>query len=258
MMDRLVPFLCFLVSCAAASAQNIKNVPHRADTQSYAVLQPEQQPRAVVLLYVGGEGTLNLESRRRISSMNVLYAIHGPLLKAGFRLIYADRPSGQFARADADYARAGATMIERENPERLPVFVAGISRGTISAVNVAARAPIAGLILLSTATFDTHDGTVRDAPVADVAAPALLLMHRRDACVGSNSTPALRAFAGDLKRAPATIVVLDGGIDEAPGKGRPAACHPLSYHGFNGIHDKVAETIIGWTQEHISPKTPPR
>src|SRR5688500_7231634 len=117
MMNRVILLLCFSVWCAAAFAQTIKSVPHRADTQAYAVLQPEQKPRAVLLLYVGGEGALDLESRGEIRSVNVLYGIHERLLEAGFRLIYADRPSGQFVRADADYARAGATMIERENPE---------------------------------------------------------------------------------------------------------------------------------------------
>lgn len=182
MMIRIIALFCFSVWCAAASAQTIKSVPHRADSQAYAVLEPEQKPRAAVLLYVGGEGTLNLDSGE-ISSVNVVYRMRELLLKAGFRLIYADRPAGRHDRADADYARAAATIIERER---------------------------------------------------------------------SNSASALRTFAGDLKRAPATIVVLDGGVDEAPGKGRPAACHPLSYHGFNGIHDKVAETIIAWIEQRLA------
>lgn len=205
-----------------------------------------------MLLYVGGDGNLNLHTGG-VSSVNVLFRIRDSLLQARIRLIYVDRPIGQHARGDTEYARAAAAIIERENSERLPVFVAGISRGSISAANVAARVPVAGMILLSTVTGSTYDGTVRDTPVSEVSVPSLLLLHKRDACVSSGSESALRSFATELKRSRASIVLLDGGMDEAPGAGRVANCHPKSHHGFNGIEPDVAKAILTWL-EKLAPR----
>ena len=175
--------------------------------------------------------------------------ISGSLRAAGMRLIYADRPTGEFSRSDMPYARAAERMLARENAQKLPVFALGISRGTISAVNVGARLPLAGLILLSTVTGSTFDGTIYDVPVADVTAPSLLILHRQDACVSSKSESSLKSFASRTNRSTATIVVLDGGMDEAPGGGRAASCHPKSYHGFNGIDDDVAHAIMSWIDD---------
>ena len=102
------------------------------------------------------------------------------------------------------------------------------------------------MILLSAVTGTTYDGTVRDPPVADISAPSLLLIHNRDACVSSGSESALRSFARDMKKSSSTTVVFDGGRDEGSGAGRAAACHPKSYHGFNGIDTNVADTIVKW------------
>ncbi|HYC48043.1 MAG TPA: hypothetical protein VED01_21430 [Burkholderiales bacterium] len=242
--------MCCLIVAPAGGAEIIRSVPHRDASQRYAVLAPERPARAVMLLYVGGEGTLRLESGA-ISSVNVLFRIRDQLLAAGVRLIYVDRPDGRHARADAEYAKAAALIVARENAERLPVFVVGMSRGSISAVNVAARVPVSGVVLLSGAVSGTHDGTMRDAPHAAVAVPSLLLLHRRDACVASNSERGLRSFAAEMPKSRSTIIVMDGGTDEAPGRGRPAECHPRSHHGFNGIEADVAAEMVKWLDLHL-------
>ncbi|MCU1382258.1 MAG: hypothetical protein JWL71_955 [Acidobacteria bacterium] len=84
------------------------------------------------------------------------------------------------------------------------------------------------------------------APVPNVNAPSLLLLHKNDACVSSNSERALRSLATDMPSSKATVVTLDGGSDASPGSGHAAACHPLSYHGFNGIDSKVSSAMIKW------------
>jgi len=102
------------------------------------------------------------------------------------------------------------------------------------------------MILLSAVTGSTYDGTVRDAPVANISAPSLLLLHKQDACVSSRSEKALRSFANDMKKSSSTVIVLEGGRDESVGSGRAAECHPKSFHGFNGIDADVADTIVKW------------
>ena len=232
--------------CISVNAQTIKTVPFKDGVHAYAVTEPEGKPRAILVMFIGGDGNLNLVKRGSLSGINVLIRMRPALEAAGMKLLYVDIPDRQFSRSDAEYARSASKMIEQENSEKLPVFVAGISRGSISAANVASRVPVSGMILLSAVTGTTYDGTVRDPPVADISAPSLLLIHNRDACVSSGSESALRSFAKDMKKSSSTTVVFDGGRDEGSGAGRAAACHPKSYHGFNGIDTNVADTIVKW------------
>lgn len=232
--------------CVSVNAQTIKAVPFKDGVHAYAVTEAEQKPRSILVMFIGGDGNLNLVKRGSLSGINVLIRMRPALEAAGMKLLYVDIPDRQFSRSDAEYARSVGKMIEQENSEKLPVFVAGISRGSISAANVASRVPVSGMILLSAVTGSTYDGTVRDAPVTDISAPSLLLIHNRDACVSSGSEGALRSFARDMKKSSSTIVVLQGGRDESSGAGRAAACHPKSYHGFNGIDTNVADTIVKW------------
>ena len=232
--------------CISANAQTVKTIPFKDGGHAYAVTEPGQKPRAILVMFIGGDGNLNLVQKSSLSGINVLIRMRPALEAAGMKLLYVDVPDRQFSRSDAEYARSVGTMIEQENSEKLPVFVAGISRGSISAANVASRVPVSGMILLSAVTGSTYDGTVRDAPVADISAPSLLLIHNQDACVSSRSESALRLFARDMKKSSSTIVMLKGGRDESSGAGRAAACHPKSYHGFNGIDTNVADTILKW------------
>jgi len=242
-----ISLACVLSSwCISVNAQTIKTIPFKDGVHAYAVTEPEQKPRAILVMFIGGDGGLNLVTRGSLSGVNVLIRMRPALEAAGMTLLYVDIPDRQFSRSDAEYARSVGKIIEQENSAKLPVFVAGISRGSISAANVASRVPVSGMILLSAVTGSTYDGTVRDAPVADISAPSLLLIHNRDACVSSGSESALRSFARDMKKSSSTIVVLEGGRDESSGVGRTAACHPKSYHGFNGIDTNVAGTIMKW------------
>ncbi len=239
--------VCILSAwCIIANAQTIKTVPFKDGIHAYAVTEPKQKPHAILAMFIGGDGNLNLLQKNSLSGINVLIRLRPALEAAGIKLLYVDNPNRKISRSDAEYARSVGKIIEQENSEKLPVFVAGISRGSISAANVASLVPVSGMILLSAVTRSTYDGTVHDVPVADISAPSLLLIHNRDACVSSGSESALRSFAKDMKKSRSTIVVLEGGRDEGSGVGRAAECHPKSYHGFNGIDTSVADTIVKW------------
>ncbi len=229
---------------ASVYAQAIKSVSFKDGAHAYAVSTDVRDPRAILVMFTGGDGNLRLLERGSLRGINVLIRIRSALEDAGIKLLYVDIPDRSFSRADSDYAKSVGEMISMENTGKLPVFVAGVSRGSISAVNVASRTQIAGVILLSAVTGNTYDGTVRSAPFAEITVPALLFVHDQDACVSSGSQAALRSFADDMKKSKTTILVLRGGKDEGEGSGRAAACHPKSHHGCNGIEDGVADAIL--------------
>lgn len=235
-----------LAWCTVSPAQVVKSVPWNSDEHRYAVIEAATKPRAIMVMFIGGNGALNLQPGGTVVGPNVLIRMRDKIRDAEVRLIYVDAPVGAHSRSHEAYAKSVRRIIEQENKDALPVFVAGISRGTISAANVAARVPVAGVILLSVVTGSTYDGTVRGVPIADITAPSLLMLHRKDSCISSGSEHALRSFAAEMKKSSVTIAVLDGGTDEGPGVGRAAACHPKSYHGFNGIDAEVSDTILTW------------
>ena len=240
--------------CTLSPAQIVKSIPWNSDEHRYAVIEAAAKPSAVMVMFIGGNGALNLQPGGKVVGPNVLIKMRDSMRGAGVRLIYVDAPVGAYSRSDEVYARSVARVIEQENKDALPVFVAGISRGTISAANVAARVPVAGVVLLSVVTGSTYNGTVSDAPIADISAPSLLVLHRKDSCVSSGSERALRSFANDMKNSSSTIVVLEGGTDEGTGAGRAAACHPKSYHGFNGVDPELSDTILKWIDKVLRSK----
>jgi len=251
--QRLIYSLLFSVLCASHSfAQTVKTVPYKDGSHPYFVTDQTKAPKAMLVMFTGGEGNLNLLRKNALSGPNVLIRMRASLEANGVKLLYVDIPTVKdFSRSSEEYAKSVMRIIDQEKTSDIPIFVAGISRGTISAANLAARSPTTGLILMSTVTGGTHDGTVRDAPIEAITAPSLLILHRQDGCVSSRSEGALRSLTDQMKKSSSTVLLMTGGNDEGEGTGRTAACHPKSFHGFNGIEDLLASQILLWIESKI-------
>lgn len=251
--QRLIYSLLLSAFCGSlAFAQTVKSVPYKDGSHPYLVTDQIKTPKAMLVMFTGGEGSLNLLRKNALSGPNVLIRMRASLEANGVKLLYIDIPTvNDFSRSSEAYAQSVMRIIDQEKPSGTPVFVAGISRGTISAANLAARSSTAGLILLSAVTGGTHDGTVRDVPVELITAPSLLILHRQDGCVSSRSEAALRTLANQMNKSSSTVLLLAGGNDEGEGTRRAAACHPKSFHGFNGIDDLLASHIFLWIESKI-------
>jgi pimeloyl-ACP methyl ester carboxylesterase len=264
MAFRLLTLLMGLLAASAVLATNetIRSVAYGAHggTQFYSVIEPDSAPRGVGVFFIGGDGNLRLATKATVGGVNVLVRLKDDLLRgAQLRLIYVDAPDVQgTVRYDQAAADAVYRIVDAENKERLPVLVFGISRGTISAMNVAARDAanrITGLVLLSTVQRPTYDGTVYDAPVDQVRSHVLVVQHANDACASSSG--GMRTIDALAQRMPNSRsvkgLVIEGGYDAAPGAGRAADCHPQSHHGFMGADRTLSAAIVEWITATIAP-----
>ena len=229
--------------------------PHETDT-----------PKAALVLLAGGHGFLNLDENgcaRKLSG-NTLVRNQASLGRAGFATAVVDAPTdyqgkdglGGF-RADPDHAKDLSLIISdiRERT-KLPIYVVGISRGTISAANAAVRLTgdraLAGTMLFSPVTSGREGAhkawfaqTVFDLPLQNITGPLAVVVHRDDKCV--RTPPALGAKV--IERAVGTsgkLITVDDGSDDNSTKLTVKACKGKEPHGFGGQDKEVLAIITGF------------
>ena len=150
-------------------------------------------------------------------------------------------------------------VIREVNTERLPVFLAGTSRGAMSVV--ANNLIATGISISSPVTSDPNPDHVYvgrpDVPVllpAYVARPSHVLWHVTDVCTLStpagSQTLAQALASGGRSRSDA----LDGGIrvTTASALATPDGCGPLHYHGFLGIEPRAIGVISDWLDARLA------
>lgn len=134
-----------------------------------------------------------------------------------------------------------------------PVFLVGTSRGSISAVGVAAKAragEFGGIVLTSSVTR-LNDRGDRDhvfmARLENIGAPVLIASHKEDACYATPFEDSPR-----LKRAlsAAPSVEIKGYSGGGPYRGRE--CGSRHAHGFPGIEAQVVGDIAAWIKRQAA------
>ena len=246
---------------------NMGIVPYDEDgTMLYVVTKPSKPEKGIFLSMQGSAGCL-YGTRGPIQDEEALIANAGPsemhpsiMIKStsdwtdyGLKVIHPNCPDVSFDSSDSIYTSAIEKILIKENPNNLPVFVAGMSRGSIRAVNIASRLgkKIRGTIILSGSTDDTHDGTMFDPPLKQANSSFLMIMHKSDKCSSSESLDGLKSFDEELTGLnDKKIVQLEGGMASMR-SGRHAWCSTRSHHGFWGIHGQVLEIIKSWILKRI-------
>ena len=247
----------FATHAAAAPRESVASVTSRPGiTQDYLLIEPEKQPRAIAVLFVGGEGELGLEKKRLTKGINnFLMRVRPQLAAAGLLLAYPDTPSDQRQglgnfRINDKHAEDIAAVIKALSAAHpnLPVFLIGTSRGTISAANGAARLPagvLSGLVLTSSVTVrgNKAQAFIQQLPVQDIKLPIFVLAHKDDGCYVTppgNVPTLLNAMPAAPRK---DSLTLTGG---AGAGGDP--CGSQSAHGFLGIEDQAAKAMTDWIE----------
>lgn len=239
----------------AATGESVAKTESRPGvSQSYLLIEPERQPRAIAVLFVGGEGELGLEKGRLTRGINnFLMRTRQHFAGNGLLLAYPDTPSdqrnglGNF-RTSPQHAEDIAAVVKAMTAAYpgLPVFLIGTSRGTLSAVNGAARLPpgtISGLVLSSTVTVRGNKGqaSVNDLPLKDITTPVFNLAHMHDGCY---VTPPSRIPA--MFQAMSAAPRQDSRVLEGGSSAGGDACGAQSAHGFLGIEEQAVKAMTDW------------
>lgn len=220
--------------------------------------------RIGLVLLVGGGGHLDLDDRGCPQALKGNSLVRSaPLFnEAGFVTALVDSPSdhtgadglGGFRLAPDHAADIGKVVAAVRQRVGGPVWLVGTSRGTISAVNAAARLSGAaapdGIVLTSALTAGNPNArkawvadTVFDVRLEDIRAPVLVVGHADDSCVRSppdRSDDIVKRTNGAREQ---TVVVTGGPGAPKNRSSGTEACAGRSPHGFIGQEAEVAAGI---------------
>lgn len=227
-------------------------------------------PKAIIVLIAGGQMNANIipDGIGGVGSASGNFLVRSAhLFKRThlFRVITIDRPSdytddlpaGETRGSAYDVYRTSARhavdlswVINAENPENLPVFIAGTSRGAVSAV--AQYMLAAGIALSSPVTSGSNGRPVREDSIypqvrpSRVPIPVHVLWHLSDSCrvsLAADSRNLIADFADS-----AGDGLAGGFVDPLS----PNECGAFSYHGFLGIESCAVDTTVAWMDNVIA------
>jgi len=217
------------------------------------LMTPKTDPKAIVVYFPGGGGTLvGPEGRLRYARFTSI------LSEQPFITAVVDMPSDRpFGVAGTDRFRASKAYTEDvQNVIDLlcqrwtkPVFLVGHSGGTTSVAHLGAVLKdqrIAGLVLM--AAISTHIGARVSLPnLHEITYPVLFIHHREDQCV---SFEGARSQLSRLTKSPKVdFIEVLGGDPSRAHQCSPFAARqgPENYgHFFAGKEREVFQAITDW------------
>lgn len=258
---RCICVAALLASAFSVGAEEIVTVSGRkGETQSYLLMHNAPPPKAVAVLFPGGEGLMRLHSEggsvKFFQGRNFLVRTRGMFRDAEIAVAIVDSPSDQQRAGMDDGFRTGRAHVEdiaavvKDLRARFPgakIFLIGTSRGTLSAAYVSRSlgAGVDGVILTSSVFYGGRSGIgLSGFDFGAIKAPLLFVHHVHDAC---RSCP--YRDAESLSRSFPLISVSGG----KPAESDP--CEPLAAHGYFGKEQQTVKAMKDWMLGRPFPKT---
>jgi alpha-beta hydrolase superfamily lysophospholipase len=235
-------------------------LPTRPGVTETFLFDAPADPKAVVILFMGGEGAIGIAGEGPHPALrywgNFLIRSRGKFVAAGLATIALDAPSDSSGGIDEAFrkgaehaADVGAVVAWVRQKVKAPVWLIGTSMGSISAASVAIRLgnAVDGLVLTSSVSAGGRNSPAAGVSTLDldkVAVPALVMDHVNDGC---KSSPPGNAdiIAKDMTKSPRVAVkMIEGG--DTPKSG---PCEAFSYHGYYGVEDKAVDAIAAFILE---------
>lgn len=247
---------------SAQSGEQVIDLPTRTGvTQRLLVLEPPA-PKAVVALFAGGHGGLQIGRFGYITSLggNFLVRTRAQWVTHGLVTVVVDAPSdrqsppylGEYRQREEHAADVSAIIDWARKKYGVPVWLVGTSRGSESAAFVATRRPRPagpdGVVLTASVVGD-KDYAINRLALENIRIPVLLAGHQDDACphTAYNDMPAV---LDQLVNTPRKQL-----LGFVGGNTRGDPCQAASHHGFSGIEADVVGQISAWILQ--APSTPP-
>jgi pimeloyl-ACP methyl ester carboxylesterase len=217
-------------------------------TQKAFVMKPAT-PDATVVLFMGGNGRANVNSRGA-NSNNFLIRSQDYFYQENLMVAIAGLPSDRdtlhgFRHSEAHAIDIKGIIAELRKLSNKPVWAIGTSNGSASVANVAARLPPPigpdGIVLTSSVKRSGKGNSVFDAPLNRIQVPVVVIHHKRDACKWTPYRGAIRLESALRGSHDKELIGVDGGS-----KLRGDACGPYHYHGFVGQEREVVKIIADW------------
>lgn len=243
-----------------ATAVEVEDLPTRPDVTVRTAALHAMHPVAVVLLFAGGDGFLQLDADGLAQHLrgNFLVRSRARFVGAGLTTVVVDAPSDRqsapylsgFRERAEHVADIQALIAHWRARTGLPVWLVGTSRGTQSVAYAAtqlqgAAAPD-GIVLSSTIFADKHGRPVPRYALGKVGVPVLMVHHAHDECPVCNPGEAQTTLARFSQAPRKALLMIDGGISE----GDP--CEGAAHHGYNGVEDEAVAKIAEWIKQGLA------
>jgi dienelactone hydrolase len=194
------------------------------------------KPKAVVLLFIGGDGVLDLKPDGSTTKENPLNRSAGLWKQYGINSVLVDSPYdlGDARRGNVRGKSEHLSRVERvvtyyKNKFNVPVWIFGHSMGTVTAIQFANQSErssaVAGIIIAGTHIGENLSTSFNK--------PVMAIHHQREECAATPISASESIIKGRSKEVKSELVMIDGG--ENVGK----VCMGLSYHGFNKVEDQM-------------------
>lgn len=240
---------------------------HDGSTTRFAFVAPAQPGKDVVpvtlVLLAGGSGHVNLDDGgcpRGLKGNSLVRSI--PLFNAaGFGTALVDAPSdfhgedglGGFRTSEKHAGDLGSVIADLRARTKGVVWIAGTSRGAISAANAASRlsgAEAPDGVVLTSALMAGQTGarkawvaqTVFDLSLEKIRMPLLVIGHAADKCIRSPADAMVKILAR-TKADRQQLVTVSGG-PATDGRAGLDACEGRTPHGFVEQEAEVAAGIV--------------
>jgi len=207
---------------------------------------------AAILLLEGGEGKFRPGGNGFVSGQ------YKTFVEQGFTVGGLQAPADQLRKgkglhpkfretpAHASDIAAAVKMLQQYTGK--PVWVLGVSRGTMSLANFVSRYPdtAAGAVFMSSTTR-TPPGfkSVTDYDLSGVGVPVLAVAHEDDACRGTPPEGAREIAAAASASRNAKAIYFSGG--NSPGR---SPCKPRTPHVFYGIENDVVKAVASFIRDN--------
>ncbi len=243
---------------AAAGSREVIKIDTRSGVTVEILIKQTNEATAALILLPGGAGYLDLSGTRINRDRGFIAANFDSFAALGFTVAAVETPSDnaggmqpRFRQTEAHLKDLEAAISHIKNITKLPVWLIGISRSTISVMHAAINSSVKinGLVVLSSTTrLPPRAGVTRLTSLAldRIAVPALAIGHEHDGCRGTPPEGARQLANGMTGSAKAVAKIFSGGGGN-PGRN---PCGPGSHHTFEGMQDEVVNFIAAFIKSN--------
>lgn len=225
-------------------------------TQGIFITTPVQaSPKAVIMLYGGGEGRLHLQATGpRTSRNNYVIRTASYWLDHGYAIVQVDAPSDHLDNLGltvearrSDETIADQRAVYAEVHKRFPgvkVALYGTSRGTVTEGSILMKAPeLADIYMLtSPVSVGRKNVEISDLKVAPAYQDKTMLMsNEHDGC------PTAAHYGAEQLARRNNLTLISESSDDSEG----GECGPESPHGYLGIEQKALDDSRAWLETKL-------
>ena len=231
--------------------------------QSYILVESGTDANAVLVLFPGGAGKLNIADQMLgINSNNFLVRSRQLFAGHGFHIAVMDAATDYLScaeglrghRLSTEHSSDIAAVIEdlRFRYAGKPVWTVGTSRGSTSAAQAAAVLAAGssgpdGVVLSSSVTRPSPlANTLLDVALESISVATLIVAHRDDACPVTPPGDSQSVKTRLISTPKSAIRFFSGGLPALS-----EACDALSPHGYFGIEHRVIRQMSHWIKKQL-------